>query len=494
MDAQFQISTEELMIGPVSEFTCSWCKNHGLPDRDSIRFSIAISELITNIALFAFPHSSQNTFELRFNSNLIDLEIVVSEVGEPFDPDRHRYDAQKAIKEDNFEGAGSRLIRRFCDEFLFINKGKEGKEFHLVKQLDIREIDTILEQPKSQEHINLVTTKSDTAQTPPREYRVKRVEPADAEDIAKLIYRTYEYRYGKDDMYYPKRIEETMRSKRKLGVITRNTENQAVGYFAVLKKDDSNIAEVGEAVVSPDYRRQGIMSKMMQHLIHAAREQKLGALFGKAVTNHPVSQKVNHKYGFISTGLMLAESKNVFFKGFDEQYPQPVSTMIDFLPLQPPAKREVHLPQKYADIILETYAKLSIPAVPVQTTSGKMAKRSDIELRVNYSAFTSLIIIHKYGPDFHDVLSEMLHSLKEQEDLNAIYIDLPLENTATPEQFETIADMGFIYCGLIPIFHQETDFVRLQKIFTDLDFNLIKVFSNFGQTLKTWIADEFHSN
>lgn len=493
MNAQFHISTEELMIGPVSEFTYSWCINYRLPEEDAVRFSIAVSELITNITLFAYPYSSQNTFELTYNSNLTNLEIVVSEVGEPFDPDRHRYNAKKAIHEDNFEGAGFRLIRRFCDEFLFINKGKEGKEFRLIKQLSVREIDVILERPKSkQQQINLGSAKSSQPRITAREYSISQVKPADAEDIAKLIYRTYEYRYGKDDMYFPKRIEETMRSKRKLGVITRNVENRAVGYFAVLKKDDSNIAEVGEAVVSPDYRRRGIMSNMMQRLIHIARKHKLAALFGKAVTNHPVSQKVNHKYGFITTGLMLAESHNVFFRGFDENYPQPVSVAIDFLPLQPREKRDVHLPEKYADIILETYQKLSVPVEPAQTSSSKMAKKSDMQLIINYSDYTSLIIVNKYGPDFRDVLSKMIDSLQEQEDLNAIYLDLPLENTATPEQFETISDMGFIYCGLIPMFHQEADFVRLQKVCTDLDFNLIEIFSDFGQNLKTRISNELN--
>ncbi len=63
-----------------------------------------------------------------------------------------------------------------------------------------------------------------------------------------------------------------------------------------------------------------------------------------------------------------------------------------------------------------------------------MANKSDVELKINYADSTALIIVNKYGPDFRSVLREMLHSLTKQEDPNAIYLDLPLENSATPAQ------------------------------------------------------------
>jgi len=233
------------------------------------------------------------------------------------------------------------------------------------------------------------------------------------------------------------------------------------------------------------------MSSMMEQLIATARDQKLGALFGKAVTLHPVSQRVNHKYGFTTTALMLAETNNVIFKGFDEQYPQPVSVVIDFLPLSIPNRKTIYMPGEYAEILTETYDDLNIPINAKEATTTEMAEKSDIQLKINYSDSTALIIINKYGPDFHTVLSDMLDSLRTQEDLNAIYIDLPLENAATPSQFNQIRDLGFIYCGLAPMFHHESDFLRLQKIFVSLDLQLVDMYSEFGRKLKTYIADEY---
>ncbi|WP_138431009.1 GNAT family N-acetyltransferase [Fodinibius saliphilus] len=490
MDIQLHISTDEEVITPICDFTYSWCLNCGLPAEDATRFTIAVSELISDIILFAYPHERKAYFDLTFKDTLSNIEVVVSEAGEPFDPDRHGYDPNQAREQANFEGAGFRLIRRFCDEFLFINRGKEGKEFRLSKALDVHDLDEMLELSRSKKPEE--PDQKGHVQPTEVDYTISQIGPSDAEDIAKLIYRTYEYSYSKEDLYYPKKIEKTLLSKEKLGVITRDNNGLAIGYFAVLRKADSNIAEVGEAVVSPDYRRQGIMSNMMEHLITTAREQKIEGLYGKAVTLHPVSQRVNHKYDFITTALMLAESNNIIYKGFDEEYPQPVSVVLDFLPLFSFKKKKVvYLPHQYADILLETYDELNIAVTQDYNPDPKMAEQSDIELTIDYQDNTSLIIVKKYGSDFKTVLSDMIKSLQEQENPNAIYIDLPLENSATPEQFKIVKSLDFIYCGLAPMFHNESDYLRLQKINIPLNLELIEIFSSFGQRIKNHITDEY---
>lgn len=485
MDIQLHVSTDEQAINPICDFTHSWCLNCGLSEQEATKFTIAVSELITDIILFAYPKKSVGFFDLTFRQTLTDIEVIASEVGEPFDPDKHRFDPQKALEHNDFEGAGFRLIRRFTDDFLFINRGKEGKEFRLQKKINVHDIDELIELSRAQK------PKEPEKKVSPVTYNIRQVTPSDAEDVAKLIYRTYDYSYSKEELYFPKKIEKTLTGQEKLGVITRSNKGKALGYFAILKKEDSNIAEVGEAVVSPNYRRQGIMSGMMEHLIKVARDHHLLALFGKAVTIHPVSQRVNEKFGFETTGLMLLETNNVVYKGFDEDYPQPVSVVIDVLPLQEPKKKKLYLPAKHADILLETYSKLGIPVAPQQPKKFKMADKSEAELQINYADSTSFIIVEKFGPDFSTVLNKMLDSLIEQENPNVIYLDLPLENEATPSQFKKLQELGFIYCGLVPFFHNESDYLRLQKICIPFDFDLIGVHSEFGQHIKSYIRDEY---
>ena len=358
--------------------------------------------------------------------------------------------------------------------------------------MDIRDIDELIERSKVEKPEEPDTTAVEKTKLQPESFNYAQIRPVDAEYIAKLIYRTYGYSYSKEDLYFSKRIEETLHSKEKMGVIAKNKDGFAIGYFAVLTKQDSNIAEIGEAVVSPNYRRRGVMSTMMEQLIQIGRAKNLAALYGKAVTLHPVSQKVNYKYNFKPSALMLADTDNVKFKGFDEQYPQPVSVVVDFLPLRLAESKPVFLPAAYQPIVLETYDNLSIAVEAKQPPKSTMAKRSDIKLDINYSDSTALLIVRKYGSDFSSVLAEILASLNEQETLHAIYLDLPLENSATPAQYEKIKNMAFIYCGLIPLFHHEKDYLRLQKINIAMDLDLVEVYSEFGQKIKSLITYEYY--
>ncbi|MFO7848223.1 MAG: GNAT family N-acetyltransferase [Balneolaceae bacterium] len=493
MDATFHISTDEKIINPVCDFTHSWGVNCGLTKGDALRFSVAVSELITDIILFAFPDDSKQTLEIKFFHTFDYVEIVVCELGEPFDPDLHTYDSQKAINDNNFDGAGFLLIKSFCDDFSFINKGKEGKEFRLAKYVQIHEIDELLQQSAEQRESELQSDENQDSTVNLKEFSVTRIRTTDAVDIAKIFYRTYGYTYNNEDIYLPKKIESSVLAKDKLGVIARKKDGEAIGYFAVIPKNNSRIAKVAEAVVSPGYRRNGVMSSMMEHLIEIAKSRQLNMLLGEAVTIHPVSQKVNNKYGYTTTALQLASTVNVKYKGFDEDYPQPVSVALDFLPILPTDKNTVFLPDKYSDIILETYDKLGIDVNPDAGSNRHLAETSDIDLEINYSSSSSLIVVKRYGSDFFNVLSDIVSSLEEKSP-NTLLLDLPLENRSTPDQFKTIAALNFIYCGVLPHYHFNADFLRLQKVYSDIDFSIIDIYSDFGNKIKSLIADEYRNN
>ncbi len=489
MDAKLQIATHEEMINPVCEFTHNWAKSCGLDEAEARRLTVALSELISDIILYAYPDGEGEQFDITYRHMLSDIEIIIHELGEPFDPDRHRYDIQRALEDGNFDGAGLRLIHHFCDKFQFLNKGKDGKEFHLSKSLQLHDFDELIDLVHSQE-----SSQSVSQDHVEKQYATKSISPSDAEDIAKLIYRTYQYSYAKEELYYPKKIEKTLEKKQKLGVITRTNQGEAAGYFAIIKKEDANIAEVGEAVVSPDHRHHGIMNQMMKQLITTAGDEQLSGLFGKAVTIHTASQHVNNKFNYVTSALILAESTDVIFKGFDEEYPQPVSVVIDFLPLSTPAERTVYFPEKYASLLLETYDKLQIPITQKEPAKLESTGASDLHTSVDYSHNTATILVNDFGSDFETTLSETVLDLENEHSPNAIYVDLPLTNPATPKMAEVLQQLDFIYCGLAPLFYGDSDYLRLQKVYASLEFDLIKVYSDFGKTIKSLVKNEYHQH
>jgi len=481
-DATLNLTSDINVIGSVVDFTYKWSVNAGLSDEDAVRITQAVDELVTDIILFAYPEQKKpGNFEVHFSSDFSSIQIIIREYGEPFDPNRHRYNSERAIEQGFFKGAGFELIKFLTDEFIFENRGAKGKYFQLIKYIVAEHEPDIL--PEKSPEI-------EKAQLNHTEFNVASIDAHDAEDIAKLVYRSYGYSYPKEDMYYPKRIAMAVLRKKKIGVIARINDGRPAGYFAVLESTDSNVGEVGEAVVAPPYRRKGLFKKMMEMLIENARESKLQGIFGKAIGIHNISQKVNQRYGFKTTGLFLADFPAVHLYELMEPYPQPVSEIIDFLLLKDYKNQDIYLPDRYSEILQDIYGEIQAkPKFQVADKNLRYSPITGIDMKIDYSQKNSLLLVRSAGRNILEKIEEKFSYLKDK-DLNIIYIDLPLSDPITPTLVETLREMGFVFSGLMPHFHKRKDYLRMQYLRCKLDLSLIITHSKMSKRILSIIKKE----
>lgn len=489
MEAHLYLEARLKMVGSATDFTYKWCVNMGFEHDDAARMALAVDEILTDIVLYAFKDETGH-IELWFQYSFSDIEIIIQEKGEPFDPDRHIYDPEKAIKENDFEGASLKSVRSMTDQFLFLNRGKDGKEFRLVKQfesVDIRERLPKLYHEQSEED-------DDDSQSD-GDYLITPATSEDAEDISKLIYRSYNYSYSKEDLYFPRRIEMAIRHEYKFGTIARTESGGPAGYFAVLKSTDSMLGEVGEAVVSPQNRKRGLMKRMMKSLIEMSRQRGLLGLFGKALTAHTFSQKVNQTFNFKSTALLIAKSSKRTFKGMDSESTRNVSVVIDFLPLTRRWKKPQVLPERYNDLLNKIYDQFEdhLYVSTKKTKSKAEPEKTKLELVIHHENKTVLIITRSIGTTFELSCKRMFRSIEEL-DLKSIYFDLPLGNANINAAVNCLKDNGFILSGLMPLFHEESDYLRMQKIMTDINFEDINTYSDMAGYIKETIIEEYNES
>ncbi|HER19518.1 MAG TPA: GNAT family N-acetyltransferase, partial [Chromatiales bacterium] len=395
MDAHMRLKCKASVIGSASDFAFKWSLNVGLGERDATRFALAVDEVITDVVLYAFPDENCE-FEVIFRSDLSTAEVVVRELGEPFDPDRHRYDSERALATGDFQGAGVELVRRLVDDFVFLNKGKAGKEFRIVKRITNPPLDIIaVSDPR------LSAPPTDDS---PESYTLHNVTADDAEEVAKLIFRTYGYSYANEDMYHPKRIELGFQRDEKFGVIARTSRGDSVGYFAVLRQPDSAIGEVAEVMVSPGHRCKGLMTRMLGALVERARAEKMEALFGEAVAVHDISQRVNHKHGFQTTALMLAAFPITRYRQLIESFPEDMSAVVEFLILEPQEPHEVYLPHKYRRILRTIYDQLGIQVEELHPARFDPAPRTRLDVDIAYHNNHAVLVVQRFGSDFDSSL------------------------------------------------------------------------------------------
>ena len=480
MEARLQLHTDPGVIGAATDFAFTWGRNAGLPRDKALRWALAVDELVTDIVRFAFRHE-QGTFTLIFRRDLSSVELVARELGEPFDPERHRYDPERACNEGDFDGAGLHLMRNLVDDFVFLNRGREGKEFQLVQHIPSEHID---EQALASPLAGATTHSRADAN-----YHLELATPADAEDIAKLIYRTYGYSYAKETLYFPDQIERALRQGDKFGVIVRTDSGEPVGSFAVLRSTDSEIGEVGEAVVSEGHRRRGLMTRMLNRLIDEAQARGLRGAFGEAVTVHTISQRVNQHFGMHSTALLLATFRIQRFRGFADDYPQPVSVVIDFRPLVDVDRVTAYLPDPYADLLTNIYADLGMAVTTPPAPPPVHPPASTIDVHINHRDRHATLVVETFGADLIAQVEQTIDDLHD-ENLHVVYVDLPLDDAGTLEATPRLREIGFVLAGLMPMFHQQRDYLRMQRLFTELDFDLIQVHSDRAHTLKQTIQEE----
>ena len=478
-DATLHLKADLSVIGSISDFTYRWSTNSGLDEDDCLRLSLAVSELVTDIVRFAYPHSEEpGSFKIHFRRTASFVEVKIREWGEPFDPDRHVYNVERALKTHNFEGAGLRLIDFMTDEFSFINRGKEGKAYRLVKYMA----------NNNGESLTLEEPKAGSAELGDIKFDINPITLKDAEDISKLIYRCYGNSYPKEEMYHPKHIEQDVVRKKKIGVIAHTPDREPAGYFAVLDSTDSNIGEVGEAVVARHYRRRGLFKKMMEALIEVARNSGLAGIYGKAIAVHEFSQRVNQSYGFGTTAILLADFPPVHLQGIAEDYSQPVSEVVEFLPLNPIKPRNIWLPDRYKEILVQCYDGIGVemqePSVEIPETTN-----TRLETEMDFKEKSGLIIIRKAGNDLESKLNKKLGQLA-QHDLNVIYLDIPLMQGDCTRSVEIAKNMEFVFSGLHPLYHNEEDFLRMQRLYCQMDLSKVVTYSATSKNIKEIIVRE----
>lgn len=479
MDQELRLRNHASVIDPATDFAYKWGLNVGLSDEKARRLALAVDEIVTDVVKFAYP-GEEETFQVAFRHDLTTAEVIIREQGVPFDPSEIAYDRDRAVEEGDFDGAGYAIVERCVDEIQFLNKGSEGKEFRLVQHVEARHIVDL-------EPAEVV---QDT-EVPGEDvsYTLVDVTPADARDIATLIYRTYGDTYSKEELYYPDTIEQALRNDEKFGVIVRTEHGGAVGYFAVLRNDDSDIGEVGEAVVDVNHRRRGLMTGMLEGLIQRAEEEGLLGVYGEAVTAHEISQRANARFDFVSSALCLAYHPTERFTGLIDDYPQPISNLIDFKPLVPYDTVRPHLPDPYADVLRAVYDELGAIVIEPDADPGPLPEEAVLDARIEYEFKHAVLVVEEAGGDVVEQVNQTIADLNGT-DLLAMYVDLPLWSSHTPALTEQLREAGFIFAGLVPRFHRELDHLRLQRPLVALDPEEIVVYSELAHRLKERVVAE----
>lgn len=289
------------------------------------------------------------------------------------------------------------------------------------------------------------------------------VRPMVSEDCAgvvELITSCYGNSYGVEYFYHVDSLISEMESGRLCSVVALK-ERQIVGHMALLQRHpQAKVCEAGNTVVHSSTRGEGLMKQLASRLHELAREIGLTGYIHYPTTAHLIMQKASLDLGGVETGLMLryiaAESD---FQRNASRGGRQAATVVYQPVADAPARKQLRLPEKYAEIIDDLYRQLSLPRKTDCQPSLPLRRDANLTVSFNQRSQCLQMQVEKSGANLADEVAALINRYKPC----VSYIDLAVDGNGVDMAVESLNNLGFFYAGLLPEF-AGADILRLQKL------------------------------
>ena len=467
MHACLTVSSDQRLLSLVSAFGREFAGAAGLPDPESARLVGALDEAVRFVTERAYPGDPTGRIEITLEPAERGIRVSVHDWGRPL---------------TSAEGAAELVdLGAAAEDLRLINLGAHGKRLSYIWRTS-QELDVaagVADAPPP------VVANADADAN---EITVRDAQVEDAEPIAQLLYQNYALSYVHPDFYRPRWLREELLTGRVLSSVAVHGTD-IVGHHALLLSADAPVAETGVAVVAPAYRGLGVFGRLGKHTLARARAHGLEALYGRAVTVHPYSQRAEIAHGYHETALCLALSPGTMTpRGArtPADGARRTALMISFLPLER-APRRVSLPQRYRDRLLETYARLGLETrAPVEPAALDV-----IGIERETEAAAAALTIGGWDEGLAAQVTDKVRMLLA-EHLDVIYTDLDLEATTDPDSaVQALRHLGFSYAGLRLHGPGNHDHLRLQRLNSpDVELDQISTASPAGHELVRFVLED----
>ncbi len=453
----------------------------------------AVHEAAENVVHHAFEPQEAGQMEISSERAPEGAIFRVHDMGMPFEPkDELDRLQERAGDSHKTQPTGIGLMFRLMDEVSFNNLGKSGKEVLLVKRFHANEAGAYEQICSPVQRPEYAEIKARPANNEPVSLRL--LEPSEAAEVSRAIYKSYGATYFYEHAYYPDRVRDLLETGRQISAVAVTSQAKIIAHCALMDIIKSaSSAELGQAVVDPEYRGKGLLKELTEFLESKALEIGLKGLLAQAVTTHRFSQKVLYSYGFNHCGVLLAHApEGTTFRGVQEKpSDQRESKEILYKYISPVKAGTIYPPPKRAQFIERMLNNIgSYPAIAVPHVSLPVFEGENGEIEVESHAFIpkgfAMMKIKRPGEDIVDIIRKRVRSLCVNK-IKVIALFLELSNPLTYHLGQKIEDLGFITTGIMPGTDIGDAMVLQYLNSVRLDFDSIDLYSDEAKRTMDYI-------
>ena len=317
------------------------------------------------------------------------------------------------------------------------------------------------------------------------------LKPEEGGVLSEAIRAAYGDTYDVPWVYEPAEVEARIAAGTYVSWIAESEEGDLLCHEGMsLAATGDAVGHSGQAVTMPSARGQHLFTRTKQHLMDWARERGLAGMYSEATAAHPYSQRANLELGAHETGFLLGWiPASVSNDAATDQHPRRQSAALFYTKLNDGHEREVYAPERHHEIIGKTLELCELRgtlADPPPDTA--IPGRTDFHVEINEDHNLALLTAHEPGGDLEEVVAAERHHLFHNKCLDAVYLDLPLENPATALLADHLERLGVSYAGIFPNPHTTGDVLRLQSLHrARISPDDISVASDHGRELLDYV-------
>jgi serine/threonine-protein kinase RsbW len=293
------------------------------------------------------------------------------------------------------------------------------------------------------------------------------LEPGEGQRLSEAIRVAYGESYDVRWVYEPAAVDARLAAGTYVSWIAESAGGELLCHEGMsLAAADDAVGHSGQAVTMPVARGQHLFTRTKQHLMDWARERRLAGMFSEATAAHPYSQRANLELGAHETGLLLGWiPASVDNDAATDRRPRRQSAVLFYTKLNDGHERPVYAPERHREIVgrtielCELRGELTDPP-PDATIPGRTQLHVEIETDHNLAVITA----QEPGADLDAAVAAERHHLFHRKHLDAIYLDLPLENPATALLADHLERLGVSYAGIFPNPQTTGDVLRMQSL------------------------------
>ena len=386
------------------------------------------------------------------------------------------------------------------DRLWWVQKGREGSELHLRVKRDHASIE-ILEEVRHR--LDLEEAETAHADTLPSnktgEYRIRDYREGDGLEVARRIYEAYGRSYPNPDLYVPERIDLLNRSGRLHSIICESPDGDVVGHYALERPDLGPIGEAGQAVIDHRHRGHGLMKPMRAAVEEAGAKLGLLGIWSQPTARHPISQRMNIKFGSTPTGLCLGTTPadaalrgGVAGETNAKGQPARHSCFLYWDPILEEPLLHAFVPEELAGILSPLYEarnrEVSFNTDPRNPVEG----HSNVSTRFDSSRGVAWVALEQVTSGAFDGIQAAISAMETSASAATVFVDLPIDDPGCGHLTAQLLSAGLRLAGVGPRFRKvdderrAEDVLRLQLNLGPVDFAGLVVEGDLGRAL----ADE----